>query len=237
MSENQTPNPDQPEVDNRTEAEKRSDFLLGRFATESQEFRLNELKNNFQDLEHARQLDLVVIFEDQFREVFMPYFCKDENPYKVDDQKWCEIAGGYYREVRVVDRQNNLCFIVPAIYDRKSYNSNSPGNGANIYDEFQTAKNRTVFNQNAIIDGLQMSLVDRMVNGSNPESTVQKVRMWNNILRFYGLEPIKIEGMDDVFPPTNEELAAERGIGQQSSTNVVQDQKSGISQISYQDLD
>lgn len=235
MSENQTPN--KPDQEEKTEAQRRSEFLLQKVTDESQEFRLHELKNNFEDLMYARELELVTIFEDQFREVFMPYFCKNENPFNVDDQKWCEIAGGHYREVRVVDRNNNFCFIVPAIYDRESYNPNSPAQGQNMYEEYQTSSNRTTFNPSAVLDGLQIGLIERMARGGNPESGIRKIRLWNNILRFYGLEPIKIEGMDDVYPPTNDELEAQRRIGEQGSSNGAQDQKSGISQISYQDLD
>lgn len=62
-----------------------------------------------------------VIPENFFVEVFLPIFAGDENPpHKATPEMWMRVARGPFNEVTVVNPQNEVLFIVPALYSQSA---------------------------------------------------------------------------------------------------------------------
>lgn len=210
-------------------AHSRADHLINTLEESIEKSRLEINDNNLRDILDLKEEAIVVITEDQFANVFMPYFCKNENPYNVTDSVWIGISGGAFKEVRVVDRvTGEYRFTVPPIYDRESYQAAPSERGQDIHEQVESARNRAYINPNSVQEALQFGIIDRITTRTNVESSVKKLYMWNIILKFYGLEPIHIEGLNDVFAEPEQ---TENQSGTTSSASE------GNGQFQYKELD
>ncbi len=142
------------------------------------------------------------ISEDNFVNVFLPFFAGEENIYDVSLGNWVSVASmsghlsaGQFREVDVVDNEGNILFTVPPILDRDAIKPAKLDDRATLPILMEQANllgaikpSLKINMQNKIFN----SLLDKMDNG-NERARSYLVR-WNDIFTRYGRESIfKVE--------------------------------------------
>jgi len=133
------------------------------------------------------------IREDIFVNVFLPFFAGEENKYKVGLGNWETVAsngglpGGLYREVEVVNDENEVLFSVPPIYDRDGIKPVKLSDRISLEGLFEQAKllalikpNLAVNQQNSIFS----HLLTKMTNAT--DKTAEYIKRWNDIFLRYG---------------------------------------------------
>ena len=114
---------------------------------------LNDIENIYTSVVTNADTALTTLPEDVFKNTFLHYFFNNE---VADDDtllvKWIHIAGGPMKPVNVVDKNNNILFTVPAIYDTLSVlNYNRKNDISNIVNTARLYKDTLPEESNRIL--------------------------------------------------------------------------------------
>lgn len=140
--------------------------------------------------------------EDLFVSVFLNFFANHGELHPdATTEKWISIAGSPYRAVDVFDKNNNIIFTVPSIYNinaiapDKTIQTMAPIN--HVIATYKQLSNRSVKEAE---NYLYNSLLKHSGEFNNKIDVLVDIKTWNSIFARYNLEPmLKLEVSQDVI--------------------------------------
>lgn len=166
------------------------------FQAEREERLKEQITQISDDLNSVASEDSPVLRERIFVGVFLPYFAGDENrPYpKADAAMWVHsVAGSAYKEVKVIDHENRLLFMVPPLMDRSAVSPAADANGRalpSIAHVVHSAQQYTQLSPRQGAAYLQEELNRRALVMKVPAAVLAHVEAWNKIFERYGRPPL-----------------------------------------------
>lgn len=152
------------------------------------------------DLERMRQDSVVTIPEENFVRVFLPFFNGDEelNIYNVTMRHWHGVAGGPFNEVNVADRNGNIIYTVPPVFDNTaiSVKETSVRDGlTEMINVVGLMAHQSPIKSSNFLRNYLTELHERMVDKT---FVLEHILAWNKIFLRYDLDPIVIPGIPEL---------------------------------------
>lgn len=151
--------------------------------------------------EAQRREPLSTLEEDIFVHVFLPFFCGEDNTYKVGLGNWETVAsggtpgpGGLYKEVIIVDKENKELFRVPPIYDRSAIKPFKLSDTIALQSLLERTEAYAMIKPQLGIDHLSRvfsNLLSKMKIADN--NALDYLKRWNDIFIRYQKTPLFVE--------------------------------------------
>lgn len=148
----------------------------------------NELININQLMQQADESLRRRLEEDRFVNVFLPMFAGISNLYNVSVDSWIGlVAFSPSNEVDIIDKQGNVLYTVPAIYNNASVAGVS--NDVSIASEVMTVGKIAQISPNDAANLFQERIENNLIIVNAGENTMTNWKRWQAIFNRYNITP------------------------------------------------
>lgn len=151
----------------------------------------------FAELTQVDPGDCFAMSESRFHAIFLPMFAGDTPlMYPATIDMWQSLAGGPFKEVRIVDNRNQTLFMVPPLFDKEGMSPlTGTGQAEGLSSMVQVLDRANMYSRQgkARMDWFLNGELDRRsFMFKNKANEDEFIRRWNEIFVRYGRPPIAI---------------------------------------------